>query len=428
MTSPLTPPKYARLRNLAPLLFRFAAVLGIGWLIHVHHLRVASEGDEPIRMSEVREWLPDAHQLRFDAGPRRGFQVVDPQRKPIGYVARTMPDCREINGYSGPSDVLAVFDDTDALLGIHIRQSYDTPSHVKDVAEDYTFMEQWNGFSWDKIAGLGDLSASGIYGVSGASRTSEAVGRGLALRMAESDVETAVSFKPRWQDLALLLVACTGLILVFLKKGWVQKRKTWLHILMVVYLGIVSGDLLAQSLTVSWATHGIPWQNLPGLVVLALVALLTPWSTGQRVYCTQICPHGHIQRWLVKVLPSRFTVKLGHEEKWSFRALPGLLLVSILIITFLKLPLDLAGFEAFDAWSIKGAGVATLSVFAVGLIYSLFVPMGYCRHGCPTGFLLDLVKRERAGFVKRDLWLLALLVLAVALYVSSPQLKLWLIS
>lgn len=416
-----------------PILFRLLAVLGIAWLVHAHHERVAAGGSDPIRLSEARAFLPAAHTLRFEAD-RAAYAVFDAERGRIGTVTRTMPYCRKINGYSGPSDVLIAFDPADQLLGIQVRHSYDTPSHVKDVVNDYTFMEQWNGFTWDKISTLHDLPANKIYGVSGATRTSEAVAKSLAVRTAvhASDRSAATApraFSFRWQDAALIALALAGLALVFLKKKrWLQKRRLWIHILMVVYLGLISGDLLAQSLLFSWSTHGVPWTSLIGLVILALVAFATPWSTGRRVYCTEICPHGHLQRWLGKLVPNRFKIRLPHDEKWSFRVLPGLLLSVILIIVFLKLPLDLAGFEAFDAWAIRGAGIATLTVCAVGLVYSMFVPMGYCRHGCPTGFLLDLVKRERAGFVKRDFWLVGLLALAIALYLGYTPIRTWLLT
>ncbi len=92
---------------------------------------------------------------------------------------------------------------------------------------------------------------------------------------------------------------------------------------------------------------------------------------------------------------------------------PGLLLIVVLLVSFRDLPLDLAGIEPFDAWSIKGIGMATLVIAIVSLVISAFVPMAYCRYGCPTGFALELVRKEKKGFVKKDLWLAALLVLAL---------------
>ena len=127
----------------------------------------------------------------------------------------------------------------------------------------------------------------------------------------------------------------------------------------------------------------------------------------------------------MKLVPANRKLRLKAEEKWSFSMMPGLLLGFVLIVVFLKLPLDLAGIEPFDAWSIKGVGVATVVVAIVGLAFSVFVPMGYCRFGCPTGFLLDLVRRDRGGFCKRDYWLLALLLLSAGLFLASDSITQW---
>ena len=86
-----------------------------------------------------------------------------------------MPESRDVIGYSGPTDALVVFDSSDQVLGVAIRHSYDTPSHVEDVTLDLLFMESWNGKSWDEIGAIQDFGEAGIYAVSGATRTSEGV-------------------------------------------------------------------------------------------------------------------------------------------------------------------------------------------------------------------------------------------------------------
>ena len=82
------------------MLFRLGAALSIGWMIHAHHLRVTAEGDRPILASEVREFLPETHTLMVDVkSPRGGFHAYNKKKKKIGYVVRTMPHSRDINGY-----------------------------------------------------------------------------------------------------------------------------------------------------------------------------------------------------------------------------------------------------------------------------------------------------------------------------------------
>lgn len=61
---------------------------------------------------------------------------------------------------------------------------------------------------------------------------------------------------------------------------------------------------------------------------------------------------------------------------------------------------SLVDIEPFDAYVFRIAGWATLIIAIVGLVASLFVPMAYCRYGCPTGALLEFVRYN----AKADRW------------------------
>ena len=53
---------------------------------------------------------------------------------------------------------------------------------------------------------------------------------------------------------------------------------------------------------------------------------------------------------------------------------------------------SLVDIEPFDAYVLGVAGWATITIAVGGLLGSLFVPMGYCRFGCPTGLLLKYLR------------------------------------
>jgi len=428
----------SKLHGLAPYLiqvYRIAVILAIAWMVRQHHVRVMVQGDKPITISEVRELLPDTHTLRPDSSARAGLTVLDKEGNQIGYALRTMPHSRKITGYSGPTDGLIVLDAEDKVVGVTIRHSYDTPSHVRDVSKDYLFMETWNGLTWDQVAGMQDLRASNVWGVSGATRTSEALAQSVAYRAALSLEEAELhsgGFRFGFHDVFMILVATAGVMLAFIKRPWIQRRKLWVTVGIFIYLGIISGDLLAQSLLVGWAESGIPWRMTPGLVILAATAFLVPLGSQQPVYCTHICPHGHAQRWLMKVLPAKWTLRMHGDYKWGLKALPALLLAVVLITTFLRLPLDLAGIEPFDAYLIRSAGVATICVAVVGLVISLFVPMAYCKYGCPTGYLLEFVRKRKGGgtlgWTGKDSVGLAMLALTLTLFLGYERISSWLLA
>jgi hypothetical protein len=400
-------------------LYRLGILLAIAWLVRSHHDRIRVQGDWPVTVAEVKVFLKEAHRLRVDPGPRAGLEVLDAAGGRIGYAVRTMPESREITGYSGPSDVLAVFDAEDKGVGIAIRHSYDTPSHVGDVRMDFLFMEKWNGRPWEEIARITDLGEAGIYGVSGATRTSDAVAKSITHRLAVAEGREGVERRLDlgWRDGVLAGFLAIGCLFAFWKAKSFQKWRWLYSIATIAGLGLWMGDLIAQSLLVGWMESRVPWEATPGLVLFVAAAFLVPWFTGQPVYCQFICPHGNLQRWTMKVLPATWKRPLPEDGKWIARWAPAMLLFVVLGVSFLQLDLDLAGIEPFDAYLLKGAGLATIVVALSGLAVSLWYPMAYCKYGCPTGWLLEFV-RKRTGkdrFSERDWIGLALLAAAVSL-------------
>lgn len=394
-------------------------LLAIAWLVRQHHDRLRVQGDWPITVSEVKVFLPEAHRLVVDAGERGGLEVRNAAGERIGYAVRTMPESREIVGYSGPSDVLVVFDAEDKGAGIAIRHSYDTPSHVEDVKMDFLFMESWNGREWDAIAEIEDLNAAEIYGVSGATRTSEAVAESVTHRLAVANGRAGMDRRVQWEwrDAVLLGFLAGGMLFAFQKKKSVQKWRWIFSVATILLLGLWLGDLIAQSLLVGWIESRVPWEATPGLVLFVVAAFLVPWFTKQPIYCQFICPHGNLQRWAMKVVPAGWKRPLPGDGKWIGRWIPAMLLAVVLGVSFLQLDLDLAGIEPFDAYLVRSAGIATILVAVIGLVLSLFYPMIYCKYGCPTGWLLEFVRR-RSGkdrFGERDWIGLGLLGMAILL-------------
>jgi len=394
--------------------------VAIAWLIRRHHETLRVQGEWPVTVAEVRVFLPGAERLKVDGGPRGGLEVMDSSGTKIGYAIRTMPESREITGYSGPTDVLVVFDAEDKGVGVAIRHSYDTPSHVEDVERDFLFMEKWNGRLRSEIAAITDLKAADIYGVSGATRTSEAVAQSITHRLAVAEGEAGMkrSLAIGWRDLVLIGFLGAGCLFAFCKITAVQRWRWAYSVATILGLGFWMGDLLAQSLMVGWMESRVPWQATPGLVLFVVAAFVLPWFTKQPVYCQYICPHGNLQRWAMRVIPALWKRPLPEDGKWIARWVPVMLMVVVLAVSFLQLDLDLAGIEPFDAYLLRGAGWATIAVALTGLAISLFFPMAYCKYGCPTGWLLEFVRRRsgRDHFSERDWIGLGLLLLALTLY------------
>ncbi|MCX6951372.1 MAG: 4Fe-4S binding protein, partial [Verrucomicrobia bacterium] len=398
------------MKRLALQLYRFAVVATIAWLVRDVAVRQRIQGESPVTATEVVSLLPAAVSLRPDDSTRDGLFVLDRAGRELGYVVRTQPRCRDIIGYAGTTDALVVLDRDWKILGLKIHSSEDTTSYVQDIALDRRFLKKWNGLTWDAAADL-DLKAAGIEGVSGATMTSMAIAQSVKARLQLSRDEIAARAPLRfgWHDFGLVAVLAAAALMAFGKPEWRHRWKRPYQIALVVYVGLIAGDLLAQKLLVGWSRSGLPWTTAPGLVLLAAAALLVPWTTGKPFYCHQICPHGAAQELLSQVRPARFQLTLPASVIRGLEYLPAGFLVLTLVVALLAVPLDLAGLEPFAAYIVRSAGVATLVVAGVGLAASFFVPQAYCRFGCPTGALLNFVRTRGVTdrFSARDLAALA---------------------
>jgi NosR/NirI family nitrous oxide reductase transcriptional regulator len=404
------------MKQVALQLYRLAVVGVIVWLIRDLAIRQRTHGDSPISVDEVKKLLPEARSLRPDSSERDGLFVLDREGRELGYVVRTQPYCRDIIGYCGVTDALVVMGPDWKILGITVHASDDTKEHVHDVVTDRRFLKKWNGMTWDTAAGL-DLKKAGIEGVSGATMTSMAIARSVKARLQLSSGEIAArpAMQFGWRDGGLVVVLALAAAMAFGKAEWRHRWRRPYQVVLIVYVGFISGDLVAQQLFAGWSRAGVPWSTAPGLVLLTGAALLVPWATRKPLYCHHICPHGAAQEFVGKLRPARWQITLPAGVVRGLEFLPTGLLWLVVVVAMMAVPLDLAGIEPFDAYLVRSAGWATLGVAAVGLVASFFVPQAYCRFGCPTGALLTFVRARGATdhFSRRDAAALGLVATAV---------------
>ncbi len=408
--------------------YRFAIIATIAWLIRDVAVRQRIQGDSPVTAAEIVSLLPGAASLRPDDSARDGLFVLDREGRELGYVVRTQPACRDIIGYAGTTDALVVLDRDWKILGLKIHSSEDTESYIKDITVDRRFLKKWNGLTWDAAAAL-DLKAAGIEGVSGSTMTSMAIAQSVKarLQLSRDQLAARVPLRFAWRAYALLAVIAAAGVMAFGPAAFRHRWKRPYQFALIVYVGLIAGDLLAQKLLVGWTRSGIPWTTAPGLVLLAAAALLVPLATGKPLYCHHICPHGAAQELLSHYRPARFQITLSASVIRGLEYLPFALVFFTLAVALLALPFDLAGLEPFAAYVIRSAGVATLAVAGVGLVASFFVPQAYCRFGCPTGALLNFVRARGPTdrFSRRDSAALALVALAVALHAHHLTVLRW---
>jgi len=405
--SQMAKPSTSKLRLTTFLLpiWRLSALALIVFLVHAHRTKLAIESGQPVTAAEVRAYYPAARDLKLDED-KFGLDVLDASGQELGYVLRTSPVCNRITGYSGPTDTLIAFSPDWKVLGVRIRGSADTITHVADISNDPTFLKTWDGMARKDVAVM-DVQKAGIEGVSGATLTSMAVAYGIIARAKAERGQSVVPPQPMrfgMRDAGLLAVLATALLIAFTP----ARGRKWLRRLfqatVIGYVGFINGDLLAQSLMHGWTISGTAWRMAPGAALMLAAALLVPWTTRRPLYCQYLCPHGAAQELLDRISPKQLRIHLHPALTRGLHWLPFLLLALALGVTMLVLPLDLAGIEPFDAYLLRSAGWATLTIAGLGLLASLFVPMAYCKFGCPTGAVFEFLRSHgrNDSFGKRD--------------------------
>lgn len=381
---------------------------------------------QEITLEEVKMLVPDAASFRPKQDETGMFEIFNASDVCIAQACRTSPSSDAVIGYKGPTDTLIIFDASGKkIVTIHLRKSYDTEDYVGYVTGDSYFMNLFNGMEIGKLATL-DFAQAKIEGVSGATDTSWSVAEGLK-RRAQALGESRAPIK-RWfekitfklSDGLLLMVFLFSTVMTFTSLRGYRWLRWFHHALLIGYAGWYSGAMLSQALLVGWARYGVPWQTSPMLTLLTALALTIPLFTRRQFYCHHYCPHGALQQVLAHQLKWQLHIppRLG---KW-LEKIPLFLLVLILVATMLTWNVNLNAWEPFDAWLIRVAGWGTITVAVIGLTASLFVPMSYCRYGCPTGALLKFMRYTGQGDTlgKRDAAAFGLVTLAVVMrYVAK---------
>jgi NosR/NirI family nitrous oxide reductase transcriptional regulator len=355
---------------------------------------------EAIKLEEVRVLESRAAGLR-PMTKGGGLEVLDGEEQVIAVVLRTAPETDTLVGYKGPSDTLILLDAKgEKVQRIALRKSYDTKRYVGYVTGDAYFMGLFNGRSMEELKDL-DFKAAKIEGVSGATETSWSVAEGLKRRAGKWIGDQSLvprewrDVRWRWQDWGHLVVIGSACLMAFTSlrgRPWARHGH---HLLLVVYGGFVSGEMLSQGLMMGWAGAGSPWRTAPGLVLLLVVALLGPVVTRKALYCHHICPHGALQQLLAKRLKWQWSPS-RRVDQWLSRV-PFVLLGIIVFSAMLAWRLDLNALEPFDAYLFRVAGWGVIALAVGGLMWSAITPLAYCRYGCPTGAVFKLLRVSGEG-------------------------------
>ena len=365
----------------------------------------ASRFEHAPTVADLKLIYPDAVRIETDPGDPAVIRVLAADAIPLGWVLRTSPAADRVIGYQGPTDAVVGFDPEGRVCGVVVLASYDNEPYVGYVRDDGGFRGVYRGMPLEELAGI-DPRSTGIEGVSGATMTSQAVAEGIVLAAGQHAGQRATRGRhaslwasvthrvgtidgPQWGALAVIVA---GIVTAF-----TRLRGTWfgrlaLPIVVLAYLGFGAGALLSQAQVWGWSQAGVA-RGAVVLMALSLAAVVLPIATRKNVYCSHLCAHGAAQQLLVRFVKPKRSVP--ERLRPVLVPLPWILLAAAILAAVRHWPLNLVDLEPFDAYLPAVAGTAAILIFAASLIASSFVPMAYCRHGCPTGALLDHLRLHR---------------------------------
>ena len=407
---------------------------------------------EPLLLGTVQTYFAEANSI---AKEDLLYRVDDKQGQTIGRLLRTADFADDVAGYQGPTDVLlwlpASTDGEPAKISqLQILTSYDNDPYVRYCRTEYGFWAIFKGKTLSELATF-DLQEAGVEGVSGATMTSLAVAETLVRSVRKWQLEkqaaiqhaakqsrpwTAKAWQDviqpwlhtmRWADLCcLLLILALPLLRHF---SWFRNaafRRTWL-VTVIAVIGLWAGNLVSLALVAGWAQGGIPWRIAPVLAAVVAIAILSPPLGKSNPYCNHLCPHGAAQQLLRRKRKRTSKAQQHSAAKRTKRLQKALLILPAGSLTAAYATLlfrpqaDLSSWEPFHAYLLGIAPITAIVFALVTLAISAKIPMAYCRLGCPTGRMLDYLRRNARSdkLTWADATAVTLLVLAICVRILT---------
>ena len=386
---------------------------------------VVSKFSNSVTVDDAQLFFQDAKSVKQDdAFPSLWFAIDDRGRE-CGWLLRTTPISDDVIGYQGPTDALLAMSIDGRIVGLHVGKSFDNEPYVGYVRKDAGFRSFWKKFQIQSLRNI-DLREEGMEGVSGATMSSMAIAEAIIKAAKELDKSniTQAQHAQSWYSNAYRAIGTATIIFFAIAlcfSHWRGNRwtRSIYQMVVILYLGFLQGELLSVAMFVGWTQNGIPWQSATGLLLLTITAVFIPIATKRNIYCSHLCPHGAIQQ----LLPRRWQWKkeLSSRFKKGLVMIRPILLLWVIVVVTLGLPFSLVDIEPFDAYAWRAAAVSSLLVAIGGIVFSLFVPMGYCRYGCVTGGLLNYLRRSpnKGKLQRADYLSLVCLVIGCVIYLTD---------
>jgi hypothetical protein len=108
-------------------------------------IRSQSDGMQIWQSLDITQHLPEAHSRSKPVLMSATTFAVDEQGEPVAVLATSSPIANHVIGYSGPTQLLLIMDEANAVQAVKVLKSFDTPEHLQTSRSEGSFLVSIQG-------------------------------------------------------------------------------------------------------------------------------------------------------------------------------------------------------------------------------------------------------------------------------------------
>lgn len=343
-----------------------------------HSLKVDETKNDSflLDLETCRSFFPDAKEVRKANASQ--FFILDESGDIQGVAFASKGE----KGYGGRVPLFIFTDENDVICGLTLGKHFESKEYLQKVL-NAGILSRWNGTPRSEVA-TGRVDA-----ISGATFTEQAIVAGVQNLASSQQITPPVRlFTPENAGAFLLLLMLT-FACFFPQK--ILKYRSILQILSIVVFGFWLSRMLSFVQIVNWLSGDINWRIHSVVLAILTLSVLIPLVFGRAFYCTWVCPFGAAQEMCGKVCSRK--VQFSEKTNTFLKTLRQRIFFALLVLLWIGFSFDLTLIEPFSAFSVANASYWMLGFASLFLILSLFIPKVWCRYFCPTGFILEWIRK-----------------------------------
>lgn len=327
-------------------------------------------------LETCRGFFAEAHEVQKENAFQ--FNILDKTGEILGFAFAGKGE----KGYGGRVPLFVFTNANDIVCGLTLGKNFESQEYRQKVI-DAGILSRWNGIPRTEVASVA------VDATSGATFTEQAIILGV------QNVASNQQFTPPFRlftaenGSALLLLLVLTFACFFPKK--IMKYRNILQVLSIVVFGFWLSRLLSFVQIVNWLSGGVNWRIHFILLVVLALSVFIPLVFGRAFYCTWVCPFGAAQELCGKACSRK--VQFPEKTNRFLKSLRERIFIVLLVLLWTGFTFDLTLIEPFSAFSVKTVSYWMLGFAGLFLVISLFIPKVWCRYFCPTGFLLEWIRK-----------------------------------